>query len=116
MTSLDAVLSSGLKLNYTVHNVSATGPPVICLHGYLDSLHSFDVRALHLLHFFTHNCQALLPHLRTNSPIYALSQRGWGNSSTPDVASHSLTQLVEDLYEFLSLLKLWHVTLVRDSA
>ncbi|HEX2114809.1 MAG TPA: hypothetical protein VHM01_10440, partial [Alphaproteobacteria bacterium] len=52
-------LQGGVRLSY-VETGNPGGPPVILLHGYTDSLRSFDL---------------LLPHLPASYRVVALSQR-----------------------------------------
>ena len=60
-------LSGGLQLPY-VETGNPGGPTVVLLHGYTDSLRSFDL---------------LLPHLPASHRVIALSQRGHGDASRP---------------------------------
>ncbi|HKZ65974.1 MAG TPA: alpha/beta hydrolase, partial [Chitinophagaceae bacterium] len=60
-------LSTGVQLQYAEQG-DANGDPVIFLHGYTDSWHSFE---------------KLLAHLPLSVHAYVLSQRGHGNSAKP---------------------------------
>lgn len=58
-------LATGVQLEYAEQGM-AGGVPVIFLHGYTDSWHSFE---------------SILPHLPSSLHVFALTQRGHGNSS-----------------------------------
>lgn len=62
-----AALPSGIKLHY-VEQGNEQGIPVILLHGFTDSWHSYET---------------VLPHLSSNLHVFALTQRGHGNSDKP---------------------------------
>jgi pimeloyl-ACP methyl ester carboxylesterase len=64
------------------------GPPVILLHGYTDSLRSFDL---------------LRPHLAPSYRTIALSQRGHGDASRPRHGYHP-RDLAQDLATFMDAL------------
>ncbi|MGB8194970.1 MAG: alpha/beta hydrolase [Chitinophagaceae bacterium] len=61
-------LSNNVRLQY-VEQGDARGIPVIFLHGYTDSWHSFET---------------VLPHLPENVHAFVLSQRGHGDSDRPE--------------------------------
>jgi hypothetical protein len=60
-------LSTNVRLEYAELG-NPDGIPVILLHGYTDSWHSFEM---------------ILPYLPASLHVYAISQRGHGNSSKP---------------------------------
>jgi len=61
-------LDTGVALPYREHSDPA-GTPMILLHGYSDSLHSFDL---------------LAPHLPESLRAIAVTQRGHGDADRPD--------------------------------
>jgi len=65
-------LSTGVELEYEEQG-DETGIPVIFLHGYTDSWHSFET---------------ILPYLPQTIHAFALTQRGHGNSSKPESNYH----------------------------
>lgn len=77
-------LSDSLTLGY-VEQGSPTGTPVILLHGYTDSRHSYD---------------QVLPHLPRTIHAYALSLRGHGNSSRPKTGYHP-DDMADDVIAFM---------------
>lgn len=60
-------LSTGVNLQY-VEQGPEDGIPVILLHGFTDSWHSWEL---------------VLPHLSASMHVFAISQRGHGNSEKP---------------------------------
>jgi len=73
--------------------------PVIMLHGWLDSLHSFD---------------QIAPLLKMRR-MYALSMRGWGKSSRPANSTYSLDEYVADAMAFIKALNITKFHLVGHS-
>ncbi|HYF06263.1 MAG TPA: alpha/beta fold hydrolase, partial [Acetobacteraceae bacterium] len=67
-TIRSATVNGGIRLPYA-ESGSTDGLPVLLLHGYSDSLHSFDL---------------LRPHLPAGLRAIAPSQRGHGDASRPD--------------------------------
>lgn len=65
-------LSTGVELEY-MEQGDASGIPVVLLHGYTDSRHSFEI---------------VLPYLPETIHAFALTQRGHGNSSKPKSNYH----------------------------
>lgn len=78
-------ISDELTLHY-VEQGDPTGTPVVFLHGYSDSWHSYE---------------PVLPHLPPSVHAYALSQRGHGNSSKPAAGYHP-DDFAADLAAFLN--------------
>ena len=68
LTEKSIMLSTGIKLHYVEHG-NSSGVPVVLLHGYTDSWRSFE---------------KVLPLLPLNMHVFAISQRGHGNSSKPE--------------------------------
>ena len=77
-------LDTGVELFYTAQGPSQ-GEPVIFLHGYTDSHHSFDL---------------VLPDLAPDIRVYALDQRGHGDSSKP-ACCYQQSDFVADLIAFM---------------
>jgi non-heme chloroperoxidase len=65
-------LPSGIELQY-VEQGDATGIPVILLHGFTDSWHSYET---------------VLPYLSSGMHVLAITQRGHGNSGKPAAGYH----------------------------
>jgi non-heme chloroperoxidase len=65
-------LSTSISLEY-VEQGCPDGIPVILLHGFTDSWHSYEM---------------ILPYLPTNLHVYAISMRGHGNSAQPITGYH----------------------------
>lgn len=97
--SLKAIrLYSGLTLEYAEKGF-ATGIPVIFLHGYTDSWHSFD---------------QVLPFLPDSIHAFFISQRGHGESDRPQ-AGYSPEDFAVDIAEFMQELKLGPAIIVGHS-
>jgi len=77
-------LSTGVQLEY-LEQGDEKGIPVILLHGYSDSWHSFE---------------EILPYLPESIHAFALSQRGHGNSSKPESNYHP-KDLAADVAAFI---------------
>ncbi len=90
-------LSTRVTLEYTEQG-NARGVPVILLHGYTDSLHSFDL---------------VMPRLPRSFRVFALSQRGHGGSSRP--ASYSPRDFAADVAAFMDKLKIKSAVIVGHS-
>ncbi len=90
-------LSTRVTLEYTEQG-DPKGIPVILLHGYTDSLHSFDL---------------VMPRLPRSFRVFALSQRGHGNSSRP--ASYSPRDFAADVAAFMDELKIRSAVIVGHS-
>jgi non-heme chloroperoxidase len=67
MNSKSLQLANGITLEY-VEQGAAAGTPLVCLHGYTDSLHSFST---------------VFPHLPPTIQSVAVSLRGHGRSDRP---------------------------------
>ena len=91
-------LSTGVQLEYAEQG-NANGIPVILLHGFTDSWRSFA---------------GILPHLPTSLHVFALSQRGHGNSSKR-AASYKAEDFAKDVSEFIKEKKLSSVVIVGHS-
>ena len=91
-------LPGRVKLNYVEQGFNS-GIPVIFLHGYTDSWHSFETVLLN----FPRNIHA-----------YAISQRGHGNSDRPD-NGYSNKDFAADVAAFVKELKLGPVIIVGHS-
>jgi pimeloyl-ACP methyl ester carboxylesterase len=91
-------LTGGVRLPY-VETGNPGGSPVILLHGYTDSLRSFDL---------------LLPHLPATYRVLALSQRGHGDASRPP-AGYRPRDLAADLAGFMDALGIDSAVIVGHS-
>lgn len=91
-------LSNGVKLEYAEQG-PANGTPVIFLHGYTDSWHSF---------------QSVLPYLPSNIHAYAISQRGHGDSDRP-LTGYAMSDFAADVADFMKQLKIGPAIIVGHS-
>jgi non-heme chloroperoxidase len=91
-------LSTGVTLQY-LEQGRANGDPVIFLHGYTDSHHSFDLN---------------LPRLPRKYHAYALDQRGHGGSSKP-ACCYAPSDFSGDVIAFMNQLGIAQATLVGHS-
>ena len=91
-------LSTGVQLEYEEQG-DENGIPVIFLHGYSDSWHSFE---------------EILPYLPESIHAFALSQRGHGNSSKPESNYHP-KDLAADVAAFIKELGLQKVIIAGHS-
>jgi non-heme chloroperoxidase len=82
-------LSTGVQLEYAEQG-DAKGIPVILLHGFTDSWKSFE---------------AVLPHLPSSMHVFAISQRGHGNSSKKSTSYHA-EDFAKDIAAFIKQQKL----------
>lgn len=74
------ITANGIKLNI---EVTGSGPPVLLLHGYPDSLHLWDDVAPYLV--------------SAGYKVIAFDQRGFGNSDAPKaVSSYKIKNIVAD--------------------
>jgi len=73
--------------------------PVVMVHGWLDSYHSYDT---------------VVPLMKSRN-ILAISQRGWGKSSRPDDSTYEIAQYAEDIVAVLKTMKLTRIHLVGHS-
>src|SRR5690606_26807565 len=91
-------LPNKVELEY-VEQGDVNGLPVLFLHGYTDSWHSFEM---------------LLPYLPPQMHVYAITQRGHGNSSKPSTG-YELSNFADDIAAFMQTLKLKPAVLVGHS-
>ncbi|MGA0556675.1 alpha/beta fold hydrolase [Larkinella sp. VNQ87] len=91
-------ISDELTLDY-VEQGSAAGIPVVFLHGYSDSWHSYE---------------GVLAHLPRSVHAYVLSQRGHGNSSRPASGYHP-DDFADDVAAFMNKLGIREATIVGHS-
>ncbi len=91
-------LSTGVTLSY-LEQGSRHGEPVIFLHGYSDSHRSFDLN---------------LPSLSRRYHVYALDQRGHGDSSKP-ACCYRQSDFANDVIAFMNALHIGRATLVGHS-
>jgi non-heme chloroperoxidase len=91
-------LATGVRLQY-IEQGNPAGMPVVLLHGITDSLHSFDL---------------VLPHLPTSWHVFALSQRGHGDSSCP-ANGYAPRDFAADVAAFLDTHKIQRAVIVGHS-
>lgn len=91
-------LPSGVRLEYAERG-SASGIPVIFLHGYMDSWQSFN---------------QVLPLLDESIHAYSISQRGHGSSDRPE-KGYSPEDLSTDLADFIQKLNIGSAIIVGHS-
>jgi pimeloyl-ACP methyl ester carboxylesterase len=96
--SHSVTLESGLEMLY-VEQGSARGIPVILLHGYTDSHHSFDLN---------------LPLFPRRFHIFAIDQRGHGDSSKP-ACCYTQADFAKDIPAFMDAVGLATASLVGHS-
>jgi non-heme chloroperoxidase len=97
-TVRSVALSTNVTLSY-LEQGKKNGDPVIFLHGYTDSHHSFDLN---------------LPHLSRDHHVYALDQRGHGSSSKP-ACCYTQVDFARDVVAFMNALGLKKASLVGHS-
>ena len=91
-------LATGVTLNY-LEQGDPQGEPVILLHGYTDSWHSFAL---------------ILPHFSQEYHVFALDQRGHGDSSkTAD--SYAMNDFATDVIAFMDAKGIAQATMVGHS-
>jgi pimeloyl-ACP methyl ester carboxylesterase len=93
-----AELRTGVTLRY-VEQGSGSGEPVIFLHGYTDSRHSFDL---------------LQPILPRDLHAYLLDQRGHGDSERPECC-YAQQDFAKDVVAFMDALGIQRATIVGHS-
>jgi pimeloyl-ACP methyl ester carboxylesterase len=93
-----ATLASGLNLQYAAAG-DPTGVPTVLLHGLSDSLHSFD---------------AVLERAPASLHVYALTQRGHGDSDRP-TAGYGLDELADDVVAFFNEVGIVRAVIVGHS-
>src|SRR4030042_7048869 len=82
-------LPDALNINFAEQGDSSP-VPLLLLHGYVDSWHSFEL---------------VLPYLPESIHAFALTQRGHGDSSRP-ATGYSVEILAADLLDFMNKLNL----------
>jgi pimeloyl-ACP methyl ester carboxylesterase len=93
-----ATLPAGLTLQYAEAGDPA-GIPVVLLHGLSDSLHSFD---------------AVLERVPASLHVYALTQRGHGDSDRP-ATGYQLDDFADDVIDFLNAVGIARAVIVGHS-
>lgn len=93
-----AKLASGINLEYA-ESGSAKGIPIIFLHGYTDSWHSFD---------------QVMPLLPESMHAFFISQRGHGGSDRPKTG-YSPDHFAMDVAQFIEALKIGPAIIVGHS-
>ena len=91
-------LADGTRLTYVEHG-DADGVPVILLHGYTDSWRSWE---------------RILPHLPRSLRVFAVTQRGHGESDKPD-GSYDSSVFARDVAAFMDAVGLDRAVLVGHS-
>ena len=91
-------LPGRVSLDY-VEQGDASGVPVILLHGYTDSWHSFEL---------------VLPHLPPRLRVFALSQRGHGDSGRP-ASGYRTADFAADVAAFIEAKDLGPAVVVGHS-
>lgn len=91
-------LPTGVRLHYAARGDTA-GPAVILLHGYSDSWFSFS---------------RILPLLPSEYRVYALDQRGHGESDRP-ASGYRMAQLAEDVIAFMDVQRIPRAVVVGHS-
>ena len=91
-------LSNGTRLVY-VERGDPSGAPVVLLHGYTDSMRSFE---------------RVLPHLPRSLRVFAVTQRGHGGSDKPE-GSYGSDVFARDVAAFLDALGLERAVIVGHS-
>jgi pimeloyl-ACP methyl ester carboxylesterase len=94
----DARLATGVRLRYAERG-EAGGPVVILLHGYSDSWQSFS---------------RVLPLLPSRLRVYALDQRGHGDSDRP-MTGYRMRDLAADVVAFMDAKGIARATVVGHS-
>jgi pimeloyl-ACP methyl ester carboxylesterase len=94
----EAHLATGVRLRY-VEQGAAGAHPIIMLHGYADSWYSFS---------------GVLPLLYDTYHVYALDQRGHGDSDRPERGYH-MSDLAADVLAFMDAMGLPSATVVGHS-
>lgn len=77
-------VNPSLRLEYRTQG-DPNGEPLILLHGYADSWHSFET---------------VLPFLPSSFKVYAISLRGHGGSDKPD-STYTPEVFAQDIYQFM---------------
>ena len=98
ITQKKVKLSTGVELPY-VEQGDPAGVPVIFLHGFTDSWHSFELA---------------LPHLLGPIHAFALSQRGHGDADRP-IGEYHFQDFAADVAAFMDTLKLGSAVIAGHS-
>jgi non-heme chloroperoxidase len=96
--SSDIALATGVRLHF-LEQGDDDGIPVIMLHGYSDTSHSFS---------------PVLPLLPPRLRVYALDQRGHGDSDKP-ATGYSMRELALDVVAFMDAQGIARATIVGHS-
>jgi non-heme chloroperoxidase len=97
--TIDAIeLQTGVTLPY-VEQGDPSGTPLILLHGYSDSAHSFSL---------------MLPHLPESVHAYAVTQRGHGDASRPE-DGYAVEDYSADVLAFMDALGIDAAVIVGHS-
>ncbi len=94
----DVHLTTGVQLHYAEQGPS-DGNPIILLHGYTDSWLSFS---------------RVLPLLPARAHVWALNQRGHGDSDRPE-SGYTMRELAADVIAFMDAMGLPQTTMVGHS-
>ena len=92
-------LPNRVRISY-LETGTASGFPILLLHGLADSWHIFE---------------PLIQHLPESFHVYALTQRGHGNSSRPD-SGYSTRDFEEDLLMFMDDLNIENAVILGASS
>jgi non-heme chloroperoxidase len=91
-------LSTNVRLEYTEQG-NPDGIPVILLHGFSDSWHSFDM---------------IMPYLPASIHVYSITQRGHGNSSKP-FQGYQPEDFAKDIADFIQQMGIKNPVLLGHS-
>ena len=91
-------LPGNITLNYREQG-NKNGLPVILIHGFTDSFHSYD---------------SLMPQLDESFHLYAVSMRGFGNSDKPQT-DYLPEHFARDISQFMNVLKIQSAVLIGHS-
>lgn len=91
-------LDTGTEMAW-VESGDAAGVPVLCLHGYGDSLRSFET---------------MTPHLPGGLRVFAVSHRGHGDSPKPE-DGYTIDRFAEDAMAFLDAMGIARAVVVGHS-
>jgi non-heme chloroperoxidase len=94
----DVRLATGIRLHYAAQE-NADGDPMVFLHGWPDSWFSFS---------------RLFPLLAVRYRVYAIDQRGFGESERPQ-SGYAIGELASDVAAFLDAVGLERATIVGHS-
>ncbi|MDQ3675389.1 MAG: alpha/beta hydrolase [Actinomycetota bacterium] len=94
-----AALPNGLELPY-VEQGDPSGVPVVFLHAFADSWHSFE---------------RVLPHLPRSIHAFAVTQRGHGDADRP-ASGYGVKEFTEDVVAFMDVVGLEAAVIVASSS